>query len=282
MYKVLHTFGKQLSKNADKYYTKCMDESTQLLLYLQKAGIETGAARIYIELSTFGPSSALQLAKNTKVSRTQVYRHLEALQSYGLTSAEQLSYGTLFRALPLTNLDAVFADRQAQAGTLQKDLRGMAALLQHIAGSAGPQASVQHHYGLAGLKQANWNLTKAKHEFRVFEVAHISDHLDKAFASRMRERIVERNLHSYDLTNATKVAMADIEPFAPSRTHFRHIDPQLLTINFELYIYDGVVALLDYSPQAMQAIEIHHPALHAMMKQLFESMWNLGEPLTPS
>ena len=149
-------------------------------------------------------------------------------------------------------------------------------------GSAGPQASVQHHYGLAGLKQANWNLTKAKHEFRVFEVAHISDHLDKAFASRMRERIVERNLHSYDLTNATKVAMADIEPFAPSRTHFRHIDPQLLTINFELYIYDGVVALLDYSPQAMQAIEIHHPALHAMMKQLFESMWNLGEPLTPS
>lgn len=259
-----------------------MDESYRLQSYFLKTGIEPDAAKVFIELSTFGPSSALQLAKRTKVSRTQVYRHLDALQSYGLISAEQLSYGTLFRALPIDNLDAVFADRQAQAATLQKDLHSMATLLQHIAGSAGPQASVQHHYGLAGLKQANWNLTKAKNEFRVFEVAHISDHLDKAFASRMRERIIERNLHSYDLTNATRIAAADIEPFAPGRTHLRHINPQLLTINFELYLYDDVVALLDYSPQAMQAIEIHHPALHAMMKQLFEAMWNLGEPLQPS
>jgi hypothetical protein len=27
------------------------------------------------------------------------------------------------------------------------------------------------------------------------------------------------------------------------------------------------------------AIEIHHPSLHAMMRQLFDAMWNLGTPL---
>ncbi len=75
------------------------------------------------------------------------------------------------------------------------------------------------------------------------------------------------------------VKAADIEPFAPARTHYRHIDPQVLTINFELYLYNDTVTLLDYHKDTMQAIEIHHPTLHTMMTQLFEAMWNLGEPL---
>ena len=256
-----------------------MDSDQKLQSYLKKADIEPAATKIYIELTKSGPSSALQLAKKSSISRTQVYRYLEALQNRGLVSAEQLSYGTLFRTLPLENLEGLIIDREAQTTSLRAELGDMATLLQHLAGSRGPQASVQHYYGLAGIKQANWNLTKAKDEFRIFEAAHISNHLDKTFARRLRERFIECKLETFDLTNATHITAAEIEPYAPSRTHYHHIDPQVLTINFEVYIYNDIVTLLDYSQENMQAIEIHHPTLHTMMRQLFDAMWNLGEDL---
>lgn len=259
-----------------------MSSEQTLQTYLKKAGIEPAATNIYIELTKEGPSSALQLAKKTRVSRTQIYRYLDALKNSGLVSAEQLTYGTLFRALPLTNIDGLIADHEAQTASLRRDLGVMTTLLQHLAGSNDTKATVHHHYGLAGIKQANWNLTKADGEFRVLEAAHISEHLDKTFSQRLRERFIERNLVSYDLTNATSINAADIEPFSPSRTHYQYIGPHILTINFEVYIYNDVVTLLDYRKDNMLAIEIHHPSLHAMMQQLYDAMWSLGKPLEVS
>jgi len=256
-----------------------MSEYTALETYLAKLGIEAAATHIYIALSKLGPSSALQLAKAAKSSRTQTYRHLEALQARALVSSEQLSYGTLFRALPLENIEASLAQQEAETAALKQNLQGMSTILQQLAGAHGPKATTHHYYGLAGLKQVNWNLTKATKEYRVFEAAHLSAHFDAAFAKRCRERYIEQGLTSYDLTNATSVKAKDIAPFAKDRTFIRHLDPTVLAINFEVYIYNDVVTLLDYSQDQAHALEIHHPTLHQMMFQLFEAMWQMATPL---
>ncbi len=249
--------------------------------YLQVLGIEADATAVYVELTKQGPSSALQMSKLTAISRTQVYRRLDELQAVGLVSAEQLSYGTLFRPLPFDNIEALLAQREAENVAAKNSLGDMAELLQKMAGGAGPKATVQHYYGLAGLKQVNWNLTKADKEYRVFEVARLSQHIDKAFARRHQERCMERGLTSYDLTNDGVVHAKDLEPFVPSRTFLRYIDPKILTISFEVYLYNDVVTMIDYSndQQLGLALEIHHPTLHAMMRQLFEAMWGIAVPL---
>lgn len=246
---------------------------------LEVLGIEAEATRVYLELYAQGHTSALQLAKTTGISRTQVYRHLELLQQHGLVSAEQLSYGTLYRALPIENVEALLADQEAKTASVRGDLASMAQALQVLAGSSGPKATVKHYYGLAGLKQVNWNLTKAEKEFKVFEAAHLSQHLDKAFARRCRERFMERGLTSYDLTNDTSARASDLEPFDPARSFIRRIDPEILTIGFEAYMYDHTVTLVDYSGDNRMAMEIHHPALHRMMVQLFDAMWTIATPL---
>lgn len=260
-------------------YTNAMEQIKLLQKYLGKLGIDPATTAVYVELCKLGPSSALQLARSTKISRTQVYRHLEELQSKSLVSSEQLSYGTMYRALPLENIDGLIANREAENSAIKRNIGAMAEALHQLVGATGPKATVQHYYGEAGLKQVNWNLTKADKEFRVFEAAHLSQHLNKAFARRCRERIIERGLISYDLTNDTSIHAKELEPFELSRTFIRHIDPMVLTLNFEVYIYNDVVALLDYSADNQMAIEIHHPALHAMMKQLFAVMWNQATPL---
>ncbi len=256
-----------------------MDQSATISKYLGKLGVEAEAVTLYIALTKHGHSSALQLSKVTGMGRTHVYRLLESLQQHGLASAEQLSYGTLYRALPLENIEGLLANREAETAAIRRNLGAMTAALQAIAGGSGPKATVQHYYGLAGLKQANWNLTKADKEYRVFEVAHVSQHLDQAFARRCRERSIERELTSYDLTNAESVSAKEIEPFEPSRTFLRHIDPEILTVNFEVFIYNDVVTLIDYSKEHEMAIEVHHPSLKAMMQQLFDAMWAQATPL---
>jgi len=254
-----------------------MQEAPIIKKYLGKLGVEPEALTVYLELVRHGYSSALQLAKATNISRTQVYRHLEALQQHGLASAEQLSYGTLYRPMPIENIEGLLANREAETAAIRRNLGAMTAALQALAGGSGPKATVQHYYGAAGLKQANWNSTKASSEYRCFEAAHISQHLDQAFARRHRERCIERELTSYDLTNDTVVHAKELEPFEPSRTFLRHIDPQVLTINYEIVLYDHVVTLLDFNEQ--MAVEITHPALATMMRQLFDAMWAQATPL---
>lgn len=256
-----------------------MDKTGVIEKYLGKLGVEPETVTVYIELVKQGYSSALQLAKATGISRTQVYRHLDALQQYGLASAEQLSYGTLYRPLPIENIDGLLANRDAETAAIRRSLSSMTAALEHIAGGFGPKATVQHFYGIAGLKQACWNITKAYKQYKIFEVAHLSAELDVAFARRYRERCIERELTSYDLTNDTSVKAKDIEPFEATRAFLRHIDPEVLTINFEMVMYNDVVTLLDYKAPNSMAIEIHHPTLHAMMEQLFDAMWAQATPL---
>jgi len=256
-----------------------MEQVPIIQKYLGKLGVDPESVKIYVELVRHGYSSALQLAKATNISRTQVYRHLENLQHNGLVSAEQLSYGTLYRPMPIENIEGLLANREAETAAIRRNLSAMTTALQAIAGGTGPRATVQHYYGLAGLKQANWNITKADKEYRVFEAAHLSSHLDQAFARRHRERSIEKGLTSYDLTNAESVHAKEIEPFEPSRTFIRHISPEVLTVNFEVVLYNDVVLLLDYTKENSMAVEIHHPTMNAMMTQLFEAMWGQSTPL---
>lgn len=272
-------FQKVVHFSGQVCYTKGVKQLETIKKYLQKLDIEPETTDVYIELIKLGPSSALQLTRATKITRTQIYRHLEHLQSLGLASAEKLSYGTLFRALPLENLEGTIANKEAENAAIRRNLGNMGDILAAISGTGGPKATIQHYYGQGGLKQVNWNLTKAEKEFKVFEVAHLSHHLDVAFARRCRERYIEKGLTSYDLTNATTVIAKELEPFDPSKSFSRHIDPKVLTINFEMYIYNDVVTLVDYSKDQPMALEIHHPALKMMMEQLFDSVWATAKPL---
>lgn len=257
-----------------------MNDSSVIETYLSRLGIDPGAARIYLELSLLGHSSAAQLARKSGTSRTQTYRYLESLQSHGLVSAEKLSYGSLFRALPLTNTEATVSEREAETALLRNDLGAAVNALQHLTGNASPQAAVQHYYGEGGLKQVNWNITNAHNEFRFFTKAPLSLHLDAAFTRRCRRRLIDRRVRSYDLVNTAIIPHHILAPLDPKLSYYRHIAEDVLAINFEMCIYNDVVALFDYSSKQPHAMEIHNQILHDMMKQLFSLIWNMAAPVT--
>lgn len=260
------------------------DNYKTLLRYLRQLELTEAESQIFLLLATRGPLTAVQASKQSKLPRTQVYRHIDKLVGLNIANSEKLSYGTLYSALPLKNLEARLEEQALRASKLQKQLPALDSLVKTISGSEhSKETGVKHYYGLAGIKQANWNLTKATSEFRVFEQKHISEHIrDPVFTKRLREKYIENKLKSFDLTNNTKLSLKDTEPLDLSLSKTRHIDQSVIDISFELYIYDSTVTLLDYTPEKMMAVEITNPNLAKMMTQMFDAFWALGKDLTPS
>jgi hypothetical protein len=140
-------------------------------------------------------------------------------------------------------------------------------------------SDTRHYHGVDGLKQVNWNLTKAEKEYRVFEVARIPQLFDHAFAARCRQRMVEQKLVSYNLTNQRSLSASELDPLDMSITHYRYIDPRVFTIEFEIFLFDGVISLVDNRPEVLQAVEIRNAPFYTMMRQIYDTMWQLGKPL---
>jgi sugar-specific transcriptional regulator TrmB len=258
-----------------------MESSQQTLLaYLESIGLSHAASQAYMALYKMGPSSALQLSRQARLSRTQTYRCLEELEKQTLVSSEQLSYGTIYTALSMANIEGLLSSREAETVKLKGELNSMMSLAQSLIGASKEnEAATFHYHGIAGIKQVNWNLTKADKEYFVLEMSHITDHFDETFGRRHRERQLERGLVSHDLTNSKSVTAKELMPVDLNKTHYRHIDPKILTINYELYIYNDVVTLIDYDIESSWAIEIHHAGLNIMMRQIYAALWSLGKPI---
>jgi sugar-specific transcriptional regulator TrmB len=255
-------------------------DQQSLVSYLQNIGLSRDSALAYLALYQLGPSSALQLSRQAGLSRTQTYRCLEELEKQTLVSSEQLSYGTIYTALPMTNIEGLLSTREAETTRLKGELNSMMGLAQSLIGASKEnEATTFHYHGIAGIKQVNWNLTRADKEYFVLEMSHITDHFDETFGRRHRERQLERGLTSHDLTNSKTVTAKELMPVDLTKTHYRHIDPKILTINYELYIYNDIVTLIDYDLESSWAIEIHHAGLNTMMRQIYAALWSLGKPI---
>lgn len=268
-------------KKKQPVYTTSMKTLPQVEQYLIELGLNQGVAKLYLELARTHQPSVLGLAKSLNISRAQVYRQLDILCVYNLVSMEKLSHGTIYRALPLDNMESIIEDRQANLDKAKRDLDTMTQMMREFVAHEDDQSVVRHYYGVNGLKQANWNLTKAKNKYYVFESASLQEHFsfDLQFAYRCNERFAQRQLVSYDLTNNSHPRLEDMVPLDITRVNYRYLDPAVLTINFEIYLYNDTLTLLEYDPSNRHAIEITHPILFRMMRQLYDIAWQMGTPI---
>ena len=131
-----------------------------------------------------------------------------------------------------------------------------------------------------GLKQINFNLSKADKEFRVFELARLDEHevLPKSFVQRMRDTYITNKLTSFDLTN-NKNWKFNINALDPENIYQRgcYISPDVFEIRTETYIYNDCIAYLRYEENDIFGVEIYNADLSAQQKQLFDLVWAQGK-----
>lgn len=250
----------------------------KLVAYFKHLDVNEEQTYLYIYLLENGSSSVLQLSKGIGSGRTKLYPLLEDLANKQLVAIHERHYGTTYEALPVTSIEFLLNEREQRVANLRANLPAVKSTLQQLANQSPQSSKIIEYRGIDGLKQMNFNLSKASSEFRVFELAGLDKHLGKHFAERMRQRFQAKQLTSYDLTNnPSRLSEPGIDS---TRNQVRYIDPTIFSIEFETYIYDTVVGLLSYQNDDIFGVEIYNQKFAQQQRAVFDMMWRLAKPLT--
>ncbi len=245
--------------------------------YLKQLGLEREQALVYLYLLQQGQDTVLGISKGIKTGRTKLYPLLEELAEKQLVVIHERHYGTSYEAQSPEVIEFLVSEHERKAETLRSALPAAVNILENLQQQSPAHTKIIEYKGIDGLKQMNFNLSKAEGEFRVFELAGLDKHLGKHFAEKMRQRYQEKKLKSFDLTNNLNRAN---EPGVESpHAQTRHIDPATFKIEFETYIYNNVVGLLNYENEDIFGVEIYSEKLARQQTQLFDLIWNRAEAL---
>lgn len=258
-----------------------MDNNSHLIDDLKQFGLTQDEATIYLELLKRKNTTAYKLSKKLKMSRTKVYSLLDILKSKNLVSENTKSFGSEYIAHPYKHLEQLVEVKEAEIKELKETLPELYKKFSEvIPATSKKKASVLHYYGMKGLKQVVWNTLRAEKEFRIYEVSRLSAFMQQEFAENVRREYVKRGIVNYDLTNQSFMpGWTDVKEFVEKYQKIRYIDPKILTIRFEIYIYNDVVAMVDYKDEEIFCIEITNPTLAQFQTQLFDYVWSNAQKM---
>lgn len=248
----------------------------KVVRYLKQLGLEREQALVYLFLLQNGPNTVLAISRGLKTGRTKLYPLLEELAEKQLIHVHERHYGTSYEAQPPEVLDFLVHEHERKAEALRSSLPAALNILKNISQESPTHTKTVEYRGVDGLKQMNFNLSKASSEFRVFELAGLDKHLGGHFAQKMRERYQERNIKSFDLTNNPN--RPDEPGLESPNAKFQYVNPEIFKIEFETYIYDNVVGLLNYENEDIFGVEIYSEKLARQQTQLFNLIWNQAAP----
>lgn len=261
-----------------------MDNSIRknVVAFLKQLGLDDEQADVYLYLQTTGPNTVLSISRGLKTGRTKLYPALDEMVRKQVVAVHERHYGTTYEALPPENLEFLVSEYERRASGLRHNLKAAVNALNASREQSPATSKIIEYRGLEGLKQVNFNLMKAAKECFVFEKDNLARHpgMTKHFVDKLHVQQVDRKLTSYDLTNNKNWRMSSQIDRLEEYCKARYIDPKLFTVQFETYIYDNVVTLLNYDPDDILCVEIHNPALAAQQKQLFQLLWDMGEEIT--
>ena len=222
----------------------------------------------------------LALSRGLGSGRTKLYPLLEDMVTKQLVAVHERHYGTSYEALPPSTLEFLVAEKERKAEQLRSNLPAVTHALTQFQRNSPSTSKIVEYHGIDGLKQMNWNLTKADGEFRVFELESLAGHLGNHFAEKLRETWVEKQIKSYDLTNNPDWHLRTNVGAYKDLSSARYINPTLFTIQFETYIYNNCVALLNYDQNDIFGVEIYNDKLAYQQRQLFDLLWSQAADIT--
>lgn len=241
-------------------------------------GLNSSEIEIYSYLLKSLPSTALQISRELKMARTRVYRILERLIKKGLVKELIYKPGRKYQAEPYQNLEYLLLEKENELERMKKHLPKIYGYLQNLQLQTPSKSKILYYKGVEGLKQITWNSLKAEKELYIYEISKgMHPFTGKKFAEKMREEFFLRKIVTKQLTNIRFFKpFTKIEQYVKHCMKLKYIDPKDLKMDFEVLIYNDVVAIYTYKKEIF-GVEIYNPNLVYMQKQLFRYIWKNAE-----
>jgi predicted transcriptional regulator len=259
-----------------------MSERTdKVISLLEPFGISVDEARVYLELLEKGTATALQVSRNIGIGRTKVYRILDKLIEFQLVTQKYQESGFAFVANDPAQFKMLLSKREGEVVALKYMLPDLVASLNAHSGRGKPGSEVLYYKGKRGLTQVNFNLLKAKGEFLSYEVGTADVYMDHHEAEELRRELVQKRILVRTLTNVSHIEpFTEVSELVKQWWEIKYIDPKILTIKTDVFIYNHVYAMCHYlDKKDVFCLEMHNAYMAQMQREMFEVMWEVGEEM---
>ncbi|PID99137.1 hypothetical protein CSA80_03420 [Candidatus Saccharibacteria bacterium] len=263
-----------------------MNNIDDLQSKLVQLGLRLDEAKIYLALLE-KPATHLELARQTGVNRTSIYRIADELKKRGLIAMTTRDNGKRLSASPPEHLEIELVNKTQKVAAQKRAYNDSIAYLRDIyTGKSQQNANsfaVKTYNGIDGIKQMLWNELKTKSKTILLIGSANIDELvdDAAWAERHRERTVEAGHSLRELRTPENSSRAFTQ-----NQHFmkiyqeRTINDSLLPISGQITIYDQTVAIYNWQNNVRVGVEIVSASFAETLRSVFNHYWDLASAET--
>jgi sugar-specific transcriptional regulator TrmB len=248
--------------------------------FLERFNLTSEEIDLYIQLLSQGPKTTVEISNSTTLSRTTVYRIIESLQIKGLMKEQISENGRKFEASSPDTLKMKLIEKELSLKSLEDSLPEIYEMLSAITKENISKSTIKYYRGIEGLKQVTWNSTKAKDEFRIYEINKMISFLDEDFHTEVIDEFVKNKIVDFQLTNFKEYnEYTENEEFVKKYWQLRYIDKNEINIDFETLIYNDVYTIYEYKNDDVFCVEIYSEKLAEMQKDIFNFVWKFAQPM---
>ena len=245
-----------------------MDIQEQLL----NLGLKTNSAKAYIFLLGVQKAGASQIARESDIKRTTIYKILQELIAKQLVSETRNGKRIIYIAESPDQLQYSLL-KQSQI------LKNLLPILHSIESNTGIKPIIKYYEGREAILKIYKETLKCKEKiFRnLAAVPNVEKLLGSTFIDhytdqRIKKRILTKSLRSFS-TNKTPIKnwyLKDENIEVLRETRYLDIS---IKIDAFIKIYDNIVLLISFG-KIPSAIVVENPDLAQTMKALFDVVWS--------
>lgn len=245
--------------------------NTNLLAWLESAGLDKRRAEIYLAALSLGEATAGDLAKTMNMNRTAVYDNLRVLEERDYVQTVNRGKRKVFLPLHPKELYKKIESQKEQLKDLLPDF--MAAYAEET-----KRPFVQLHTGPLAAREIYEDILRTtKDEYVYFSPPELTlQTVDQSYMKQWVERRVKKGLRSRSLRVKAK-NIKNIPVFTEEHNYLRQIRylPGYMDLKASIYVYEHSVGVVSTKKEGA-AFVIHSPDLAFSLKQLFEFMWGVS------
>jgi predicted transcriptional regulator len=250
----------------------------RLLSVFHTLGLSSKHALIYTTLLAHTSATPLDLARESTLNRSSIYRYLVELQRAGLVEEILEAHSTRYQATSPENLQLIITQQEAKLESLKNTIPHLVAELTTRSSQPTGGTRVYYYQGVTGLRQMLWKMTKTGKDYVGLGYEDWNTSVGKAFAEKLRLAHIENKALSRELQNDG--GNYDYTQYQKSYvTHYQNrvIDRKVLEIKHDTYIYGDVFAYFYHYKGELFGVEIHNTEIAKTEKQIFEILWKMGK-----
>lgn len=248
-----------------------------LIQIIKEIGLNDRHAKVYQALLEKPRATPLQLARETSLNRSSLYRYLEDLRELGLVELVLSDKSSVYIAKP-EGLNQYLANQEARVDALKKVIPQLAEDLLKVT-QTGQESEVRYFRGVEGLKQMLWNVASAKIEVMGLGYQDWNSSVGKTYADKLRQKMMENGNASREILNSVddSFGYTSLGKNYTKVYEHRKIDSRLIDIKHDTYIYGDVFAYYYHYQGEYFGVEIHNKEIARTEKQMFEILWNMAK-----